>query len=32
LDESRSVLTRQAMDHGRAQIRELERRLMAQAR
>lgn len=32
LDESRSVLTRQAMEHGRAQIRELEQRLLAQAR
>jgi len=32
LDESRSVLTRQAMEHSRQQIRELERRLLAKAR
>jgi len=32
LDESRSVLTRQATDHARQQIRELEQRLLAQAR
>jgi cell division protein ZipA len=32
LDESRSVLTRQAIDHSRQQIRELERRLLAKAR
>jgi cell division protein ZipA len=29
LDESRSVLTRQAMEHSRQQIRDLERRLLA---
>lgn len=32
LDESRSVLTRQSMEHNRQQIRELERRLLAKAR
>ncbi len=32
LDESRSVLTRQATEHSRQQIRELERRLLAKAR
>jgi cell division protein ZipA len=32
LDESRSVLTRQSMEHNRQQIRELERRLLANAR
>ncbi|MCB1677318.1 MAG: cell division protein ZipA [Halioglobus sp.] len=32
LDESRSVLTRQTLDHCRQQIRDLERRLLAQAR
>ena len=32
LDESRSVLTRQAMDHCRQKIRDLERRLLAKAR
>lgn len=32
LDESRSVLTRQAMEHGRQKIRELERRLLAKVR
>ena len=32
LDESRSVLTRQTMDHCRQQIRDLERRLLAKAR
>jgi len=32
LDESRSVLTRQAIEHSRQQIRELERRLLAKAR
>ncbi len=32
LDESRSVLTRQATDHSRQQIRELEQRLLAKAR
>ena len=32
LDESRSVLTRQAMEHSRQQIRELERRQLAKAR
>ena len=31
LDESRSALTRQSMDHSRQQIRDLERRLLAQA-
>jgi cell division protein ZipA len=31
LDESRSVLTQQAVEHSRQQIRELERRLRAQA-
>ncbi|EED32793.1 ZipA, C-terminal FtsZ-binding domain [gamma proteobacterium NOR5-3] len=30
LDESRSVLTQQAVEHSRQQIRELERRLLAQ--
>lgn len=30
LDESRSVLTKQTMDHSRQQIRDLERRLLAQ--
>jgi len=29
LDESRSVLTRQTLDHCRQQIRDLERRLLA---
>ncbi|MDZ7784955.1 MAG: cell division protein ZipA [Halioglobus sp.] len=32
LDESRSVLTRQATEHARQQIRELEQRLLAKAR
>jgi cell division protein ZipA len=32
LDESRSVLTRQATDHSRQRIRELEQRLLAQTR
>ena len=32
LDESRSVLTKQAVEHGRQKIRELERRLLAKAR
>jgi cell division protein ZipA len=32
LDESRSVLTRQAMEHSRQKIRDLERRLLAKAR
>ncbi|MFT4520457.1 MAG: cell division protein ZipA [Halioglobus sp.] len=32
LDESRSVLTKQTMDHCRQQIRDLERRLLAKAR
>jgi len=32
LDESRSVLTRQAMEHSRQRIRELERRLLAKTR
>lgn len=32
LDESRSVLTRQAMEHSRQQIRELQRRMLAKAR
>lgn len=32
LDESRSALTRQSMDHCRHSIRDLERRLLAQAR
>lgn len=32
LDESRSVLTKQAMEHSRQKIRELERRLLAKAR
>jgi cell division protein ZipA len=32
LDESRSVLTKQTMEHGRQKIRELERRLLAKAR
>ncbi len=32
LDESRSVLTRQATEHSRQQIRELEQRMLAQAR
>ncbi len=32
LDESRSVLTRQALEHSRQQIRDLERRLLARAR
>ena len=32
LDESRSVLTRQTMDHCRQQIRDLERRLLTRAR
>ena len=32
LDESRSVLTRQSLDHTRNRITELERRLLAQAR
>lgn len=32
LDESRSVLTRQATEHARQQIRELEQRLLARAR
>lgn len=32
LDESRSVLTRQAIEHSRQQIRELERRLLAKSR
>ncbi len=32
LDESRSVLTRQTVEHGRQKIRELERRLLAKAR
>jgi cell division protein ZipA len=32
LDESRSVLTGQAIEHSRQQIRELERRLLAKAR
>jgi cell division protein ZipA len=32
LDESRSVLTRQSMEHNRQQIRELERRMLAKAR
>lgn len=31
LDESRSVLTRQTLDHSRQQIRDLERRLLARA-
>ena len=32
LDESRSVLTRQAIEHARQQIRDMERRLLAKAR
>jgi cell division protein ZipA len=32
LDESRSVLTRQTLEHCRQQIRDLERRMLAQAR
>ncbi len=32
LDESRSVLTRQTMEHNRQKIRELERRMLAKAR
>lgn len=32
LDESRSVLTRQSMEHNRQKIRDLERRLLARAR
>jgi len=32
LDETRSVLTRQALEHNRQQIRDLERRLLARAR
>ncbi|MCB1687801.1 MAG: cell division protein ZipA [Halioglobus sp.] len=32
LDESRSVLTRQTMEHSRQKIRELERRMLAKAR
>jgi cell division protein ZipA len=32
LDESRSVLTKQTMEHGRQKIRELERRLLAKVR
>ncbi len=32
LDESRSVLTRQALEHSRQQIRDLERRMLARAR
>lgn len=32
LDESRSVLTRQTMEHSRQQIRELERRMLANTR
>jgi cell division protein ZipA len=32
LDESRSVLSKQALDHCRQQIRDLERRLLARAR
>lgn len=32
LDESRSVLTRQTLEHSRQQIRDLERRLLAQTR
>lgn len=32
LDESRSALTRQSLDHARGRITELERRLLAQAR
>lgn len=32
LDESRSVLTRQTMEHSRQQIRELERRMLTKAR
>lgn len=32
LDESRSVLTRQTLEHNRQQIRDLERRLLAKAR
>jgi cell division protein ZipA len=32
LDESRSALTKQAMEHSRQKIRELERRLLAKAR
>jgi cell division protein ZipA len=32
LDESRSALTRQSIEHSRQQIRELERRLLAKAR
>lgn len=32
LDESRSVLTRQTVEHSRQQIRDLERRLLARAR
>lgn len=32
LDESRSVLTRQALEHNRQQIRDLERRMLARAR
>jgi cell division protein ZipA len=32
LDESRSALTRQAMEHSRQKIRDLERRLLAKAR
>lgn len=32
LDESRSAMTRQSMEHNRQQIRELERRLLANAR
>jgi cell division protein ZipA len=32
LDESRSALTRQTLDHTRQQIRELERRLLARGR
>jgi cell division protein ZipA len=32
LDESRSVLTRQTMEHCRQKIRDLERRLLARTR
>jgi cell division protein ZipA len=32
LDESRSVLTRQTMEHSRQKIRELERRMLTKAR
>ena len=32
LDESRSALTKQSMEHSRQRIRELERRLLAKAR